>query len=302
MSLNAILIGGPTASGKTHIAHNLAKILNTEIISIDSMSVYKFMNIGTAKPSFEQRQEIVYHMIDIVYPNEYFDVYMYVERAKQIIKSLNDMGKIPILVGGSYLYIQALIYGLPQTSEPDFRLREKLNILAQKKGVEFLYKKLRAIDSYYAAKIGANDKKRIIRALEVFINTGKPFSYFHTWGKPQLNIIGFYIDIPKEDLNQKIEKRVYDMINMGLEVECINLLLLGYKKAITSLQAIGYKELIPYIEGKINLEDAIHDIIKNTKEYASRQIRWFRKQKFIPVKTLEDIKNSKTFHQLLQAR
>ncbi len=301
MHVDAILITGPTASGKTKIAHNLAKILNTEIISIDSMCVYKFMNIATAKPDLNKQREIRYHMIDLVLPSDYFDVYMYVEKANEIIKSLKEQGKIPIIVGGTYLYIQALLYGLPQTSEPDFTLRERLDNIASKKGIDFLYQKLKTIDKTYADKIGKNDKKRIIRALEVFINTGKAFSHYHRWEKPKLNVLGFYTDMPTDIINKNIEERVYFMINQGLELECINLLVLGYKKAMTSSQAIGYKEMIPYIESKITLQEAIKSIIQNTKHYASRQRRWCKKQNFTPIKNLEDILNSEAFHQLSQA-
>jgi len=291
MSIDAIIIGGPTASGKTEIAHELAKFLNTEIISADSMCVYKFMNIGTAKPSLEKRKEIKYHMIDVVLPNEYFDTYIYVEKTKNIIKQIKEKGKIPIIVGGTYLYIQALLYGLPETSEPDFRLRKKLENIANKKGLHFLYEKLKTVDKVYAEKIGKNDKKRIIRALEVFINTGKPFSTFHKWHEPKMKVLGFYTNLTQEELNKNIEKRTYYMIEQGLEVECINLLCLGYKEAMTSSQAIGYKEMIPYIEGKSSLKEAIENIIKNTKEYASRQRRWFQKTTFTPIRTIEDIKH-----------
>jgi len=291
MSIDAIILGGPTASGKTEIAHELAKLLDAQIISADSMCVYKFMNIGTAKPSLEKRKEIRYHMIDIVLPNEYFDTYMYVEKANDLIKQIKQKGKIPIIVGGTYLYIQALLYGLPETSEPDFKLRKRLEDIANKKGLDFLYEKLKTTDKAYADKIGKNDKKRIIRALEVFINTGKPFSSFHRWKEPRLNVLSFYTDLSQEELNKNIEKRAYYMIEQGLEVECINLLCLGYKNTMTSSQAIGYKEMIPYIEGKINLKEAVENIIKNTKEYASRQRRWFQKSPFMPIKTLEDIKH-----------
>ncbi len=289
--IDVILIGGPTASGKTEIAHELAKLLNTEIISADSMSVYKFMNIGTAKPSFEKRREIRYHMIDIVLPNEYFDTYMYVERALKLINEIKASDKIPIVVGGTYLYIQALLYGIPQTSEPDFTLRKKLEDIANKKGLDFLYQKLKTIDKTYAQKIGSRDKRRIIRALEVFINTGRAFSSFHQWKSPKLSVLGFYTNLTQEELSKNIEKRTIYMIEQGLEVECINLLCLGYENAMTSSQAIGYKEMIPYIKGKITLEEAVKNIIKNTKEYASRQRRWFQKTSFIPIRSLEDVKN-----------
>ncbi|MGC8650113.1 MAG: tRNA (adenosine(37)-N6)-dimethylallyltransferase MiaA [Hydrogenobaculum sp.] len=230
-------------------------------------------------------------MIDVVLPNEYFDTYMYIERTKEIINKLKLSGKIPIIVGGTYLYIQALLYGLPETSEPDFKLRKKLESIVQKKGLDFLYKKLKTVDKVYAEKIGRNDKKRIIRALEVFINTGKPFSTFHKWQEPKMKVLGFYTNLTQEELNENIEKRTYHMIEQGLEVECINLLCLGYKEAMTSSQAIGYKEMIPYIEGKASLKEAVENIIKNTKEYASRQRRWFQKTPFIPIRTLEDIKH-----------
>ncbi len=286
-----IIIGGPTASGKTKIGHELAKILKTEIISVDSMSVYKHMNIGTAKPPKEYLSEIRYHMIDIVEPTEYFDSFLYVEKVKPIIKALQEKNKIPILVGGTYLYIKALLFGFANTSDPDFKLREKLESIANKKGLDFLYQKLSIIDPFYAKKINKNDKKRIIRALEVFLQSFKPFSSFHSWDRPIFDYIGFYVEKDTKKLMEDIEKRVFYMIKNGLIEECKNLLSMGINERATSLQAIGYKEFISYLKGDISIEEAIFLVLKNTKDYAKRQKRWFRKNSFLPIKSVEEILN-----------
>ncbi len=272
-----IIIGGPTASGKSELACLVAERLNGEIVSADSMTVYRGMNIGTAKPR-ECMDRIKHHLIDIVDPGDYFDAKLFEKLAVEAIKDIWLAGKVPIVVGGTYLYIQALLYGIEETPEPNWRLRDRLYSLAERKGKMFLYGKLKVVDPKYAQKIHPNDLRRIVRALEVFIETGRSFSTYHSWGKARFEHTGFYITRSWESLSKRIEERVKQMIKNGLLDEVKRLIEMGFENFITSQQAIGYKELIPYLKGEADLQKAIDEIVKNTKEYAKRQIRWFRKQ------------------------
>jgi tRNA dimethylallyltransferase len=194
-----------------------------------------------------------------------------------------ERGRVPIVVGGTYLYLQALLYGLAETPEPDWKLRNKLYSIAQKSGGEFLYRKLSVIDPLYAGKIHPNDLRRIVRALEVFIQSGRRFSEFHNWTKPKIPFIGFYLRWSKEALMERIERRVLKMFEEGLVEEVKGLMEMGLEGFLTSSQAIGYKELIPYIKGDITLEEAMERVIRNTKAYAKRQIRWARRMGFLEV-------------------
>lgn len=272
-----IVIGGATGSGKSDVCCLLAKEIEGEIISADSMCVYKGMDIGTAKPK-ECMKEIKHHLIDILEVGEVFDAKLFEELSLRAIKDIEGRGKIPILCGGTYLYIQALLYGIGETPLPDWKLREKLYKIAQDKGSEYLYKKLKAIDPTYAHKISSKDTRRIVRALEVFINSGRPFSSFHRWEKPRIPFRGFYLKWSWEALSRRIEERVYNMVEKGLLKEVEDLLKRGFERFLTSSQAIGYKEFIPYFKGERSFEECLEKMIKNTKEYAKRQIRWFRKQ------------------------
>ncbi len=275
-----MLIGGPTGSGKSELACVLASKINAEIISVDSMAVYKWMDIGTAK---QKNCGVKQHLVDILEPGEYFDAKLFEKLAIKAIEDIKNRGKAPILCGGTYLYFQVLLYGLADTPEPDWSLRKRLYSIAERKGSVYLYQKLKAVDPLYAKKIYPKDTRRIVRALEVFLLTGKPFSYFHKWQSPRFNFLGFYVKRSWESLAKRIEQRVRKMIEEGLLEEVKHLLERGFEKFLTSQQAIGYKELVPYFKGEISLEDAVKKIIKNTKEYAKRQIRWFRKQGWIEI-------------------
>lgn len=270
-----IIITGTTATGKTETAIKLAKEIDGEIISADSMMVYKYMDIGTAKPTKEEMEGIPHYLIDIRYPNEFFDVKDFVSLAKEKIKEITEKGKIPIVVGGTWLYIKSLLYGLSEIPTADWDLRNKL----YKESSKMLYEKLKKVDPVYAEKIHQNDKKRVVRALEVYYLTGKPFSSFHkNEDKPLYDFIGFVFERDRNQIMERIEKRVAKMIEKGLLDEVKFLLDKGYEKSITSMQAIGYKELIPYFKGECSLEEAKENIIKNTKAFAKRQIRTFHKK------------------------
>ncbi|GAB6065778.1 tRNA (adenosine(37)-N6)-dimethylallyltransferase MiaA [Aquifex pyrophilus] len=275
--MKTLIIGGPTAVGKSEIACEVAKRIGGEIISADSMAVYKFMDIGTAKP-LECMGEVPHHLIDVVEPGGYFDAKIFEEEARRLIEEIKEKGKVPMVVGGTYLYIQALIYGIDDTPKPDWNLRKKLYRIAEERGKEFLYEKLKVVDRVYAEKIHPNDLRRTVRALEVFINSGRPFSSFHSWDKPKIDFVGTYLKRDIKNLYRRIEDRVRDMVKRGLLDEVKRLLDMGYEKFLTSGQAIDYKEFVPCAKGKKHIEECIREAVRNTKEQAKRQIRWFRKQ------------------------
>ena len=275
--MRLVVIGGATAVGKSEVACLVAERIRGEIISADSMAVYRGMDIGTAKP-LECMGRIRHHLVDILDPGDYFDAKLFEEYALRAIEEIKKRGNIPIVAGGTYLYIQALLFGLPSTPPPNWKLRNRLYRIASSKGSAYLYEKLKAVDPAYAQKIHPNDLRRIVRAIEVFTEGGKPFSSFHSWSKPKMDFAGFHITRDRENLFRRIELRVKRMVEEGLVEEVKTLVEKGFENFLTSAQAIGYKELIPYLRGEISLEEAIQRIIKNTKEYAKRQIRWFRKQ------------------------
>lgn len=277
-----IVIGGATASGKSEVCCLLAKRVGGEVISADSMCVYRGMDIGTAKP-LDCMREVRHHLVDIVDPGEVFDAKLFEELSLKAIREIEERKALPIVCGGTYLYIQALLYGMAETPLPDWKLRERLYHIAQRKGSPYLYQKLLAIDPLYAKKVSPNDTRRIVRALEVFINSGRPFSSFHKWDRPRFDYMGFYLSWSWEALSKRIEERAYRMLEAGLLKEIEELLKKGFESFLTSPQAIGYKEFIPYFRGEKSLEECLEEMIKNTKEYAKRQIRWFRRQGWIEI-------------------
>jgi len=270
-----IVIAGATATGKTELCIKLAKLLDGEVISADSMMVYKYMDIGTAKPSVEEREGIEHYVIDVVLPSQNYSVKDYIEDFDKAVQKIREKGKIPIVVGGTWLYIQGVLYGLSDAPESDWTLREKLYSLVNLE----LYTQLQKVDPEYANKIHVNDKRRIVRALEVYYLTGKPFSFFinqHNFKSKRYNFLGFILERDRQELMDRIEKRVEKMFEKGLVEEVKKLVDMGFKDSLTSMQAIGYKEILPYLDKKISLEDAKKCIIENTKDFAKRQIRTFR--------------------------
>ncbi len=281
---NIIAILGPTASGKTDIGIKLAKKIDGEIVSCDSMQIYKYMDIGTAKPKKEELDGIPYHLIDIVFPDEEFNAGIYRKMARNIIKDIEKRGKLPIIVGGTGLYFRTLRYRLHSIGKSD-TLRKSFEVKAKKEGIESLYKELLILDPEYALSISKQDEKRIIRALEVIKISGQKFSTLsNTWAKKQdrdefsNKFIVFILYKKREILYKDINKRVDKMIEDGLVNEVKDLLDMGYSKNLNSMAAIGYKEIINYLEGRYSLEDAVNLIKKNTRHYAKRQFTWFRKE------------------------
>ncbi|MCX7793516.1 MAG: tRNA (adenosine(37)-N6)-dimethylallyltransferase MiaA [Thermodesulfovibrionales bacterium] len=277
MSKEVIILLGPTSVGKTEVSVILAERLNTEIISADSMQVYRGMDIGTAKPSLALRSKIKHHMIDICEPSEEFSTGRYIEEVKKIIDRLHDVGKIPIVVGGTGLYIRAMTRGLFSGVSADWGLREELNRMEDEQP-GYLYEYLRNLDPEAASRIMASDRRRLIRAIEVcLLMKGKISEFQREHTKPlPYNFIKIGLMRDRKELYRLIEERIDRMIEAGLvgEVKW----LLEQTPSRTTLQAIGYKELIGYLKGEISLQEAIRLIKKRTKLYAKRQFTWFKKE------------------------
>ncbi|CUU07068.1 tRNA dimethylallyltransferase [Candidatus Kryptobacter tengchongensis] len=283
MEKKVLAIVGPTASGKTKLSLIVAERINGEIISADSRQVYKYMDIGTAKPSREEREKIRHYFIDELNPDEEFNAGIFGERGREIIEDIFSRGKVPIIVGGSGLYIKALIDGFFEGPGADWELREILYNRAKEFGKESLYEELKKIDPESAQKIHPNNLKRIIRALEVYYLTGKPISQLQKEVKPEINFNAVQIGLKwdRKKLYKRIEERVNEMLNKGLIDEVKNLRTLGYDKNLNSLQTVGYKEVFNYLDGLITYDEMVYLIKRNSRRYAKRQLIWFRQDKRI---------------------
>jgi tRNA dimethylallyltransferase len=273
-----ILILGVTASGKGRLAFELAKAIGAEIISIDSMKIYRRMNVGTAKPPKEARKRIKYHLIDVVEPSEPFSVGAFLDLAYEAIAEIKRRNKPIIAVGGTALYIKALLYGLFEGPGTDEQIRTELRAQAEAEGLEHLHRRLKEVDAEAAQRIGPNDSKRIIRALEVYEITGKPISQLQQQWQQQASgdwsIIGLRRERPEE--SKRINARVKKMIDAGLVEEVKSLLCEDKPPSKQARCAIGYSEIIDYINGKTTLAEAIELIKKNTRRLAKHQRTWFR--------------------------
>ena len=275
-----IVIAGPTASGKTRLSIELARLIKGSVVSADSMQIYKYMDIGTAKPGKEEISEIRHYMIDEVEPDENYSVARYRERALECIAEIIREGRRPIVAGGTGLYINSLIYNI-NFSETicDEDLRKALKAEAEQKGNRYLYEKLVEIDPEAAERIHENDVKRIIRAIEVYTHTQKPISEHIRMSRlepPPYRYIVFGLNWDREKLYRRINERVDNMIRDGLVEETRRLVEMGYDKKSTAMQAIGYKEILPYLKGECSLEEAVEILKRNTRRYAKRQMTWFR--------------------------
>ena len=282
MKPTVYVIGGPTASGKSKLAVELAKRINGEIISADSMQIYKEMNIGTAKVTKEEMQGIKHYMLSFVSPEERYSVSAFKKDAENAIKEILAKGKIPIIVGGTGLYIDSLIYGIEfQEEEIDNEYREHLNKIAEEQGLHKLYEEAKRIDPEAMQKISANDRKRIIRVLEIFHKTGKTKTELEKESRMKeipYNYKVYAVTLDREKLYKRIEQRVDKMIEKGL-IEEVKSILEKYSTFPTAMQGLGYKEVVEYIENKISKEEMIEKIKKETRHYAKRQLTWFRKNK-----------------------
>ena len=278
---NIICIAGPTASGKTALAVELAKELNGEVISCDSMQIYRRMDIGTAKPTKEEMQGIPHHMLDVADPDEDFSVSRYCEMATPILDDILARGKTAIIAGGTGLYMDSLIRGNDFAPYPATGARERLEQEADEKGMEFMLEKLRLIDPESAEKLHLAARKRLIRALEVFEETGETITAHNKRTQaipPRYQPLWLGLDFePRQALYDRIDLRVGLMLEQGLVKEIQGLLDSGIPAKCTAMQAIGYKEFVAALEGHITVDDAADEVRKASRHYAKRQLTWFRR-------------------------
>ena len=278
---NIICIAGPTASGKTALAVALAKELNGEVVSCDSMQVYKRMDIGTAKPTPEEMQGIPHHMIDVAEPWEDFSVSRYCEMAAPIVDDIISRGKTAIIAGGTGLYMDSLIRGSAFAPFPSTGVRERLEAQADAEGMEAMLSRLRAVDPDSAARLHLSDRKRIIRALEVFLETGETITEHNRKTQavpPRYTPLWLGLDfLERSELYRRIDLRVGKMLEMGLIGEIQSLLDSGIPEKCTAMQAIGYKEFVDALDGRCTIEEAADQVRQSSRRYAKRQLTWFRR-------------------------
>jgi len=275
-----VIIGGPTAVGKTEVSIELAERLGAEIISADSVQLFKGLDIGSAKPSPEQLARVPHHLVDVLEPWEKVDAARYARMAEEVIAELAARGKRAMVVGGSGLYIRALLFGLAQTPPVDPKLRQQLASQWQAKGPRAMHQWLERLDAATAARLHPNDRQRVLRALEVCIQTGRPFSELHKgFNKPRYPYIMIVLFLPKDELDERIAIRTREMFKAGIVEEVKALLDAGVAPSAHALGSLGYRQAVQYIQGRITLQEAIEATIKETKAYARRQLTWFRKEK-----------------------
>lgn len=285
MKKNIAIIAGPTASGKTAAGIETAKRLNGEIISADSMQIYKYMDIGSAKPDANEMNGIPHYLLDVVYPHEDFSVALFRQKAAYYIDDIINRNKLPIIVGGTGLYINSLTHNLDFTDTAyDEAYRNELSEIARAKGNDYLHKMLEPVDYESYKRLFPNDVKRIIRALEVYKNTGKTISEYQRESKEKpidynLAYIGLTMD--RARLYDRINRRVDKMFQMGILDEVVKLQNMGYNKQMVSMQGIGYKEIFDYLDGLCTLDEAKDRIKQGSRNYAKRQLTWFRRDERI---------------------
>lgn len=276
-----VILAGPTAVGKTKTSIDLAKRLNGEIISADSMQVYKYMDIGTAKIKSSEMDGVIHHLIDAFEPDEEFSVAVFQEYAMKAIEEIYSKGKIPIIVGGTGFYIQAILYGIEFSKIEGHKYREELEQFVEQNGAIALHDRLNEVDHESAINIHANNVKRVIRALEYNLETGLKFSDHNEEQKTKESIFNecyFVLSDERELLYDRINERIDIMIEEGLVDEVQSLLDKGYHRKMTSMEGLGYKEMISYIVGEITLEEAIYLLKRDTRRFAKRQLTWFRRE------------------------
>ncbi len=278
-----IILTGPTATGKTKLSIALAKAINGEIISADSMQVYKYMDIGSAKVRPEEMDGIRHYLTDVLEPTQDFNIVLFQQYAKAAITEIYDRGKIPILVGGTGFYIQSVLYDIDfSESEEDTALRRELEALAREHGAEYLHTMLAECDPKSAAAIHANNIKRVIRAIEFYRQTGERISEHNETERekpPAYNACYFVLSDVRARIYENIDKRVDGMIEEGLVNEVKMLMEMGCRRESTAMQGLGYKEIMDYLSGDISLEEAVYRIKRDTRHFAKRQLTWFRRER-----------------------
>ena len=291
-----LVIAGPTAVGKTKLGIECAKLFNGEIISADCMQVYKKLDIGTAKASQDEQTQAVHHMIDFVDPKENYDVAQFKVQATNLIKDISSRGKLPIVVGGTGMYIESLLYPFEFcNSEKNEQIRSNYKNLLEEKGNQYVYDLLVKIDPKTAQKLHPNDTKRVIRALEIFDTTGIPKSEQVQEKISDYDFKLLFLNTDREVLYDRINKRVDVMLSQGLENEVKSLIAQGITKENQCFQGIGYREFFDYFENKISYDELVNKIKQDSRNYAKRQITWFRhmdKAEEVDIKNLNDILKS----------
>lgn len=285
MKQKLIVVAGPTASGKTRLAIDIAKSVNGEIVNADSMQIYKYMNIGSAKPTLEEQSEAKHHLIDFLDPDEEFSVADYTDLAHKVIAEIASRGKVPIMCGGTGLYINSVVNDITFGEiETDYKLREELNELAKQHGSQYLLDILKEFDPVSAQRLHPGNLRRIVRAIEFYRTTGIPISEHQEMTKQKesrYEPLMLCVKWDREVLYDRINKRVDIMLNDGLLDEVKRLMEMGYTKELNSMKGIGYKEIIDYFEGNMSLEDTVNLIKQSSRRYAKRQLTWFRRDKRI---------------------
>ena len=278
-----LILAGPTAVGKTALSISLAKAVNGEIISADSMQVYRGMDIGSAKIRPEEMEGVPHYLIDELEPEEEFHVVLFQKLARQYMEQIRAKGKIPILVGGTGFYIQAVLYDIDFTENGEnSALRQELETLAKEKGSEYLHGLLQKADPKSAEEIHANNVKRVIRALEYYRETGKPISAHNEAQRQKespYRFAYFVLNEERSTLYEKINRRIDEMLRMGLIDEVQALKDKGYTREMVSMQGLGYKEILDYLNGECSLEDAVYRLKRDTRHFAKRQITWMKREK-----------------------
>lgn len=280
-----IVLTGPTAVGKTSLSIALAKAVGGEIISADSMQVYKYMNIGTAKITEEEKCGIPHFLIDELEPDEEFNVTIFKNKVMGYIKDIKSRGKVPIIVGGTGFYIQSVIYDINFNEYgDDSNVRKKYEAMAETLGKSELHKKLALVDREYADSVSYNNVKKVVRALTFFEMTGEKLSEHNKRERERsspFDFAYFVLTMDRKKLYERIDKRVDLMFDMGLVEEVKALMAKGYDKSLVSMQGIGYKEVIDYLSGKTSLEECIDIIKRDTRHFAKRQLTWFKREKVV---------------------
>ena len=297
MKKKLIILTGPTAVGKTALSISLAKAVNGEIISADSMQVYKKMNIGTAKITRAEMEGVPHHLIDILDPSEDFNVFLFKELALKAMDEIYSNGHIPIITGGTGFYIQSVLYDVDfSKSEKDDGYREELQKIYEEKGAGYLHDMLKEIDEKAANDIHPNNVKRVIRAIEYYKQTGSRISLHNEEQrakKPLYDFVYFVLNDNRQAIYERIDKRVDEMISMGLLSEVKSLMDEGYDKSLVSMQGLGYKEFIPYFEGKCSLEECIAILKRDTRHFAKRQLTWFGREKEVTFVNINEFNSDK---------
>ena len=277
-----IILTGPTAVGKTALSIELAKAVNGEMISADSMQVYRMLDIGTAKIKPEEMEGIKHYLIDVLDPTEDFNVFRFQQLAKEALEEIYAKGKIPIVVGGTGFYIQALLYDITFEETEESPYRKELEQYAKTNGAHALHEQLKDIDPVSYQEIHENNVKRVIRALEFYHDTGYPISTHNALEREKespYNFAYFVLNDDRQKLYDRIELRIDQMLEEGLVEEVRSAFVYGCTKEMVSMQGLGYKEIIPYLEGSCSLEDAVYILKRDTRHFAKRQLTWFRRER-----------------------